>query len=395
MTRVMHCPRSLQPVIIFVAGLGLLIAGAHASAAEKPKAQAVHGSKPYDFEWPLEVTVKWLPKPVENPASEATDEKGMKPYVEKIVSTDVKFDMAPIPGGTFKMGSPANEKNRKADEGPQIQVNVDPFWMGKHEVTWSEYELWGLGLDKQRRNALKMVATPWDKLSDARAIPTKPYADMSFGMGKEGYPAICMTQFAAKMYCRWLSAKTGRYYRLPTEAEWEYACRAGTDTAYSFGNSDKKLGDYAWFEGNSDEKYHKVGKKKPNPWGLYDMHGNVSEWCLDQYVADRYKQLAGKVADNPVLPVTKEYPQMVRGGAWTDEAPALRSAARRGSSKDWKAQDPQIPQSIWYHTDANFVGFRVVRPLRVPSEQEAARYEITPFEKEEYLDYKKAQAGKQ
>ena len=166
---------------------------------------------------------------------------------------------------------------------------------------------------------------------------------MTFGMGKEGYPAICMTQFAAKMYCKWLSAKTGRYYRLPTEAEWEYACRAGTTTAYSFGDDPEKLGDYAWFADNSDEKYHKVGQKKPNPWGLYDMHGNVAEWCLDQYVADRYKQLGGKPAGNPVVPVTKAYPQVVRGGAWTDEAPLLRSAARRGSSKEWKAAGPANP----------------------------------------------------
>ena len=129
------------------------------------------------------------------------------------------------------------------------------------------------------------------------------------------------------------------------------------------------------------------------------MHGNVAEWCLDQYVADRYKQLHkqfdGKPVDNPFVPITKEYPQVVRGGAWTDEAPLLRSAARRGSSKDWKTQDPQIPQSIWYFTDANFVGFRVVRPLRTPTPEEAARYELTEFEKQELIDYKKAQAGKQ
>jgi formylglycine-generating enzyme required for sulfatase activity len=204
-----------------------------------------------------------------------------------------------------------------------------------------------------------------------------------------------MTQFAAKMYCKWLSAKTGRYYRLPTEAEWEYACRAGTTTAYWFGDDPAKLDDYAWFSDNSDEKYHKVGLKKPNPWGLYDMHGNVCQWCLDQYDADEYKKLAGKLAVNPVVPVTKAYPQVARGGAWTDEAPMLRSAARRASSPEWKSADPQSPKSIWYFTDANFVGFRVVRPLRVPSAEEAARYDVTLFEKEEYLDYVKSKGGKQ
>jgi formylglycine-generating enzyme required for sulfatase activity len=319
----------------------------------------------------------------------------MKPYTEKIINTEVKFDVVPIKGGTFKMGSPAGEKDRKPDEGPQVEVKLDPFWMGKHEVTWQEYEQWGLGLDQQRRKAKNTPTNQWDKTADALAIPTKPYADMTFGMGKEGFPAVCMTQFAAKMYCKWLSAKTGRYYRLPTEAEWESACRAGAPTAYSFGDDPKTLADFGWFEGNADEKYHKIGEKKPNPWGLCDMHGNVAEWCLDQYVADRYKQLGDKLVNNPLLPVTKAYPQVVRGGAWTDEAPLLRSAARRGSTKDWKSQDPQIPQSIWYFTDANFVGFRIVRPLRTPTAEEAAKYELTPFEQEELIDYKKAQAGKQ
>jgi formylglycine-generating enzyme required for sulfatase activity len=374
--------------------LGYQLIGANAAEESKPKpaAETPAASNPS-----LDVPAKWMPKPAENPDAGAADVSGMKPYREKILSTEVTFDMVPIPGGTFKMGSPADEKGRKNDEGPQVEIKIEPFWMGKCEVTWNEYELWGLGLDKQRRMAKDKSASPneWNKTADALAIPTKPYSDMTFGMGKEGYPAICMTQFAAKMYCKWLSAKTGRYYRLPTEAEWEYACRAGSKDAYSFGGDPAKLGEYAWFEGNSEEKYHKVGKKKPNAWGLYDMQGNVAEWCLDEYVADRYKQLGDKLIENPLNIVTKRYPQVVRGGAWTDEAPLLRSAARRFSTKDWKMQDPQIPQSIWYHTDADFVGFRVIRPLRTPTAEEAARYDVTDFEKQEFLDYKKAQAGKQ
>jgi formylglycine-generating enzyme required for sulfatase activity len=341
----------------------------------------------------LEPTVKWLPKPADNPTAEATDQAAMKPYSESL-QADVKLDLVPIPGGTFKMGSPASEKDRAADEGPQVNVKIEPFWMGKCEITWAQYELWAMGLDKDRRKT-KTDSSNWDKAADAIAIPTKPYSDMTFGMGKEGYPAACMTQFAAKMYCKWLSAKTGHYYRLPTEAEWEYACRAGTTGPYSFGDDPEKLAAYAWNLDNSDEKYHKVGKKKPNPWGLYDMHGNVAEWCLDQYVADHYKTLGDKVVENPFVAVTKGYPQSVRGGSWVDEAPLLRSAARRGSTKDWKTQDPQIPQSIWYFTDASFVGFRVIRPLRVPTPEEAAKYDITDFEKQQFLNYRKVQAGKQ
>ncbi len=343
----------------------------------------------------MEPTVKWLPKPQETADAEAKEEAEMKPYTQPIPGTDVTFKMVPIAGGTFTMGSPDDESDRGEDEGPQVEVKVEPFWMEAHEVTWDEYELWGLGLDQQRRKAQNLESTEWDKTADALTIPTKPYADMTFGMGKSGYPAVCMTPFAAKMYCKWLSAKTGHYYRLPTEAEWEYACRAGANTPYSFGDDPEQLDDYGWYEGNSDEKYQKIAKKKPNAWGLYDMHGNVAELCLDQYVKDRYAALGAGPVANPVLPITKMYPTVVRGGAWTDEAPLLRSAARRGSTRDWKAQDPQIPQSIWYFTDANFVGFRVVRPLHAPTAEEAAKYEVTDFEKEELKDYKKAQAGKQ
>lgn len=164
-------------------------------------------------------------------------------------------------------------------------------------------------------------------------------------------------------YCRWLSAKTGKIYRLPTEAEWEYACRAGTKTVYSFGDDASKLGDYAWYVENA-EKPQPIGKKKPNAWGLYDMHGNVSEWCLDRYVADIYSTFTkGPVKGPVVLPTAAEYPYVARGGSWDDDADRLRSAARLASNLEWSVQDPQRPQSIWWHTDATFVGFRLVRPL--------------------------------
>ena len=131
-------------------------------------------------------------------------------------------------------------------------------------------------------------------------------------------------------YCRWLSAKTGKVYRLPTEAEWEYACRAGTTTAYSFGDDPAKIGEYAWYVDNA-EKPQPVGKKKPNPWGLHDMHGNVSEWCLDHYVAGhlQYTREADSRARGPSsCPPRKEYPYVARGGSWDDDADRLRSAAR-------------------------------------------------------------------
>jgi formylglycine-generating enzyme required for sulfatase activity len=309
-------------------------------------------------------------QPVENAAAEAKTEAEMKPYTEIIPNTDVTFDMVPIKGGAFTIGSPADEEGRNDDEGPQREVKVEPFWMGKHEVTWDEYEVFMFALDHQRRKVNKIDASQNDKLADAIAHPTKPYTDMTFGMGKKGYPAISMTHYAARMYCKWLSQKTGRYYRLPTETEWEYAARAGTKTAYSFGNDPAQLAEYALFYNDGEtEKYNKVGKLKPNPWGLYDMHGNVNEWVLDQYVPDRYSQLkAGEVAQ-PVV-TTKLYPHVARGGAWDDDPPALRSSARRASQIEWKQQDPQIPQSVWYHTDAQFSGFRLVRPLVEPSEEE-------------------------
>jgi formylglycine-generating enzyme required for sulfatase activity len=311
------------------------------------------------------------PRKVEN--ADAQSQAQMKPYTDVVANTAVTFDMVPIPGGKFVMGSPADEAGHKSDEAPQHGVEIAPFWMGKCEVTWNQYDAWAMTLDIQRRQILHIDATEMEKRADAVTRPTKPYKPMDFGMGKDGFPAISMTQLAAKTYCQWLSQKTGRYYRLPTEAEWEYACRAGTTTAYSFGNDPAQLGQYAWYVDNSGQKYQKVGTKKPNPWGLYDMHGNVCEWTLDGHTASGYRQFAGKATLNPLVISKTEYPLAVRGGAWTDDAGTLRSAARLGSDKAWKDQDPNLPQSIWYMTDAQFLGFRLVRPLVEPSAEEKAK----------------------
>jgi len=295
----------------------------------------------------------------------------MKLYTNTIPGTRVSYSMVPIPAGEFTMGSPESEPNRKPDEGPQIKVKISPFWMGQFEVTWNEYELFMYPDEEKRTRGAVPTDEAGDKLADAVTHPSKPYVEMSFGMGKDGYPAISMTQHAANKYCQWLSAKTGHFYRLPTEAEWEYAARAGTTTSRFFGDDESKLPEYAWYEQNSDFKYQKVGKKKPSPWGLYDIYGNVVEWMLDQYDPEYYKQLSGKgeIVD-PWNRATKPYPHAVRGGSWDDEAIRCRSAARRGSDRSWKMQDPQLPKSIWYFSDAQWVGFRIVRPLKVPPSDE-------------------------
>ena len=304
---------------------------------------------------------------------EARAESEMKAFSNTIPGTQVSYGMVVIKGGEYTMGSPALEAGRNADEGPQHKVKIEPFWMGAREVTWSEYELF-MYQDEERKFKKEIpTAAALDKISDAVARPTKPYVEMSFGMGKDDYPAISMTHHAANKYCEWLSAKTGQYYRLPTEAEWEYACRAGTTTKYFFGDNEAELGKYAWFEKNSDFKYQKIGRKLPNPWGLYDMHGNVAEWTLDGYDPAAYEKSGAGLADNPFVRGTKPYPHVARGGSWDDAPDKLRAAARRFSDKTWKQQDPQLPKSIWYLTDAQFLGFRVVRPLKVPPAEELQR----------------------
>jgi formylglycine-generating enzyme required for sulfatase activity len=308
------------------------------------------------------------------------DKQTHKSYVETIPDgSKVKFDMVAIPGGVYLMGSPEGEPGREPDEGPQHAVEIRPFWMGKLEVTWDEYDRYRKEAGVPSRDDSKKQLAAVAGGADAVTGPTPPYEDETFGYGRDNQPVIAVTHRAAMEYCYWLSKKTGKLYRLPTEAEWEWACRAGTTTAYSFGDDPKKLGDYAWVEENSEDKPHEVGRKRPNPWGLHDMHGNVAEWCIDQYAKDNYAKFAkAKLSLEPVvLPGPTRYSQVARGGSWRDGPEKCRSAARVGSAKEWLKRDPQTPKSIWWMTEADYVGFRVVRAVEEQPALKGIRSKIT------------------
>ena len=277
-------------------------------------------------------------------------------YTEEFQGTGISLELREIPAGTFHMGSPQDEFGRSPDEGPQRQVEVASFWMSSTEVTWGLYNLF-----LQQTNFGQPKGEEVDLEVDGISGATVPYVDMSLGMGSaDEQPVGNVTWLAATRFTQWLSAVTGNFYRLPTEAEWEYAARAGSDKAYSFGDNPEDLDRYGWYEGNSQSTYHPVGQKEPNAFGLYDMHGNVAELTLNQYDEKGYV--------DGLLPVTKEYPVSIRGGSFRDSAQGLRSAARQGSQSTWKQRDPQFPKSKWWFTDAPFVGFRVVRPKEVPQD---------------------------
>jgi len=303
----------------------------------------------------------------------------MTEYKVTIPGTNVVFEMVPIPGGSFKMGSPEDEEGRQENEGRQFVVNVEPFWMGKFEVTWAEYRqymaLYGIFKEFESRGERKVTK---ETEIDSITAPTELYdPSYTFEHGEDPQlPAVTMTQYAARQYTKWMSGITGQFYRLPSEAEWEYACRAGTQTAYHFGDDATPLPDYAWYFENSDSKPHLVGQKKPNPWGLYDMHGNVAEWTLDQILEDGYQRFAGKTvtsAEALAWP-TELVPRAIRGGLWDDDAEACRSAARLSSEeRDWKTEDPNLPLSPWWFTSdpTRGVGFRIIRPLSEPDSRTA------------------------
>lgn len=303
--------------------------------------------------------------------------KEFKAYTEEApLADDAEFEMLPVKGGKVKMTSTGKE------------VKIEPFYMGKVEVTWDLYLAFmesekarnkdgSVNRDGDKYSPDKPEAKEGEAFLDIVTQPTPAFMPMHFGMGdgegySEEYPAISVTQHSASKFCEWLSAQTGRYYRLPTEAEWEYACRAGASTKYHFGDDASKLSDYAWFKDNSNVdavfefEYQKVGTKKANPWGLHDMHGNVAEWVLDCDVAETAAKVTNGMT-NPVVLSPKRYPRLVKGGHYMQEAKDLTVAARLSSTKEWKKDDPQIPQSIWYNTrPGRMIGFRVVSPVKVP-----------------------------
>ena len=275
--------------------------------------------------------------------------------------------MLPVKGGSFRW------QGEQADD--VIEATISPFWMGKHEVTWEEYEPFMI-TELPREKDGQVVDFMRETVEDdgkLMARPTPPYHPMTYGMPREGHPAVSMTQHAANKYCQWLSYKTGHFYRLPTEAEWEYACRAGSTTKFSWGDDAAVAAEYALIGGDGSSTYDLPGQKKPNAWGFYDMHGNVLEWTLDQHVDNRLKHFGNKAQKDPWVIATKAYPHVTKGGYWQQDIEAISSAARHPSSPDWKASDPQSPKSIWYHTDTAWLGMRLVRPANIPSLEEMYR----------------------
>ena len=248
------------------------------------------------------------------------------PFTETVPHSTVKFVLRPLPIGRVTTAD-------RTGPGGSRATDVRPVWIGETEVTWDAYDVFLLRLDVPEGKRASAEADPGP---DAVTRPTPPYAPPDRGWGHAGYPALGVTFHAARQYCRWLSEKTGRRYRLPTVAEWGYACWGGVQGPSGEPPGDDLTG-RAWFFENADERAHPVGKKRPNALGLYDTLGNVAEWCTD---AD----------GRPV----------VCGGSFRTEGADLSCGLREPQGRDWTAGDPSFPPSKWWLSDGAFVGFRVV-----------------------------------
>ena len=299
-------------------------------------------------------------------------------FTEQIPGTSVSFDMVAVPGGTFQMGSPSNERFRRNDEGPVRDVTLTRFFMGRVQVSWDEF--WSFHIETSSEGRIPpeiMREANREALTiDAISGPTPPYGTPSQGWGEGARPAITMSHYAAEIYCKWLSMKTGKTYRLPTEAEWEYAARGGTQTPYFFPGDPRRFSSQGWrnrifgtdttvintfaiYDLNSDGRTHEPTRVQGNPFGLKNMLGNVLEFCSDWYAPDAYAMTASSVT-NPKGPEEGEE-RVVRGGNFASDAAFLRVAARFATqTEEWLKTDPQQPKSIWWYADVTGVGFRVV-----------------------------------
>jgi sulfatase modifying factor 1 len=299
----------------------------------------------------------------------------LETFTETIPHTVVSIKMVAVPGGTFKMGSTDDEQLHKPDEGPVKEVSVSSFFIAETEVTWDQY----LSFYKATAREGRSTDTEGARTSanvDAITGPTPPYGqpDQNWGMGTR--PAITMTYYAAETFCKWLSQETGKNYRLPTEAEWEYAARGGTKTPYFFegnpkdflekgflgrifGGKNENINKFVIYKGNSLGKTHLPEDVESNPLGIKNLLGNAAEYCSDWYAADAYANLSDGTKD-PKGPLSGEE-RVVRGGTFRSDAGGVRCASRDHTQTEaWLKTDPQMPKSIWWLSDCNYVSFRVV-----------------------------------
>ena len=303
-------------------------------------------------------------------------------FIETVPGTAASISMIAIPEGEFLMGSPEKEPFRNSDEGPQKRVRVSDFFMAEVEITWDQFwSFYSETMSEGRTPPSVVYANNSREDVDAVSGPTPPFGlpDQGWGMGNR--PAITMTHYSAQTFCQWLSLKTGRKYRLPTEAEWEYAARGGTDTPYFFEGNPKKLSNEGFLKGifkpdttgidgytvyvnNSRNRTQEPSEVRANPFGLKNMLGNVMEYCQDWYAEDAYKSIQDGELDPKGPESGTEH--VVRGGYYNSDAAELRSASRGHTEHDkWLKTDPQNPKSIWWYSDIKGIGFRVV--CEVPS----------------------------
>ncbi|TVQ88628.1 MAG: hypothetical protein EA393_08475 [Bacteroidetes bacterium] len=301
-------------------------------------------------------------------------------FTETVPGTSMAFDMLPIPGGQFTIGSPENEPGRRDNEGPQRTVEVSPFFMSEIQVSWDMFMAFFRETMSEGRvdQGAFIASASRDAMIDGISGPTPPWGSPDQGWGYGKRPAITMTWHAANVFCEWLSLKTGKTYRLPTEAEWEFAARGGTETPYFFEGNPKKftrerfinrllgpdtttINSYVIYAENSMARTQTPDDVNPNPFGLKNMLGNVWEFCSDYYDENVYAMYpAEAVIINPQGPPTGNE-RVIRGGSFRSDAYEVRSASRSHTRHDtWLLTDPQIPKSIWWYSDVFDVGFRVV-----------------------------------